>query len=271
MKPISTKCKICNQSSIYIFSKLILNKHKINYFLCPSCDFLQTEKPYWLDQAYDNAITSTDIGLVNRNIVYSNLVEYIINQNFKNSRKFLDFAGGYGMFTRLMRDKGFNFYHHDDFCNNLFAQHFTLNDLPSNKRKFELITAFELMEHLENPYDTLNKIFALTNNFLFSTELIPNTDIDKWWYLGTEHGQHISFYTPKSLQIIATKFNKKVYSYNNYLHIFTNIKNPTFVEIDSPIKKTLKKLLSHFDNNQKLPSLTQPDYTKIKKMISHEI
>ncbi len=37
---------------------------------------------------------------------------------------FLDYAGGYGVFTRLMRDIGFDFYWHDPYTQNLFANGF---------------------------------------------------------------------------------------------------------------------------------------------------
>jgi hypothetical protein len=54
----------------------------------------------------------------------------------------------------MMRDKGFNFYLHDTFCNNLFAKHFDISDLP-NYNSFDLLTAFEVFEYLENPIDEL--------------------------------------------------------------------------------------------------------------------
>jgi hypothetical protein len=206
------------------FSKDILKKYKVTYFQCASCGFLQTEKPYWLDESYSSAITSLDIGLVNRNIKYADIIEDILYNNFNIKSKFLDFAGGYGMFTRIMRDKGFDFYHEDKHCENIFAKYFTINDLKTENKKFELVTAFELMEHVENPFKELDYIFSMTNSFLFSTELIPILDLESWWYLGGEHGQHISFYTTRSIEEIARRYNKKYYT-NGYMHLLTNKKD----------------------------------------------
>lgn len=112
-------CKICNTKSKKIFKKKILDKYNAAYYQCPNCGFIQIEKPFWLNEAYSSAITSVDVGLVDRNIRFSNMVEDIILRNFNRNAKFLDFAGGYGLFTRIMRDKGFNFYREDKYCENL--------------------------------------------------------------------------------------------------------------------------------------------------------
>ena len=180
-------CKVCGSETVKLFSKKVLDKYDVSYYWCSGCGFMQTEKPYWLPEAYSSAIASVDVGLVNRNIQFSNVIEDIIYKYFDKHGKFLDFAGGYGLFVRIMRDKGFDFYRKDKYCENLFAKHFDINDLPDTNQKFELITAFEFMEHSENPFKELNWILSMADSFLFSTELIPNQDVENWWYLGAEH------------------------------------------------------------------------------------
>lgn len=257
-------CKVCNLKMNKIFTQRILGKHNISYFHCNNCGFLQTEKPYWLDESYSIAITSLDIGLVNRNIQYSNVVENILYKYFDKNAKFLDFAGGYGMFTRIMRDKGFDFYHEDKHCDNLFAKHFEIGDLKKEDKKFELVTAFELMEHIENPFKELDYIFSITDNFLFSTELIPAQELEKWWYLGVEHGQHISFYTKKCLGEIAKKYGKKYYT-NGCLHFMTDKKYLNiFLEKDNA-EKAWDKFFKKKDNQSvKLSPRTQDDFEFVK-------
>ncbi|MGD1699641.1 methyltransferase domain-containing protein [Dapis sp. BLCC M229] len=71
----------------------------------------------------------------------------IIDQLFNPEGKFLDFGGGYGLFTRLMRDIKYKFYWQDKYCKNLFAQN--LKAIP--EQKYELVTAFEVLEYLVNP------------------------------------------------------------------------------------------------------------------------
>jgi hypothetical protein len=40
---------------------------------------------------------------------------------------------------------------------------------------------------------------------MFSTLLVPEPapKLEDWWYYGLEHGQHIAFYTRKSLAVLA--------------------------------------------------------------------
>jgi len=244
----NNQCKICGAERSKIFSKRFLEKYDVSFFECQDCGFIQTEKPYWLKEAYSSAITSTDVGLVHRNVMYSDVIEKIIYRHFDKNNRFLDFAGGYGLFTRLMRDKGLNFWREDKFCKNLFAKFFDIENLSENERKFELVTAFEMMEHIENPYKELDKIFSMTDNFLFSTELVPENDLEGWWYLGAEHGQHISFFTDKSLKKIAERYGGTYYP-SGSLHFIGRKKTNIFEGMEKyalPSGKLESKMWSDF-------------------------
>ena len=103
---------------------------------------------------------------------------------------FVDYGGGYGMFVRLMHDLVVNFYWYDKYCENLFA-----NGFEANEKKYRALTAFELFEHLPEPYDDIEKMLHFSNNIIFSTELIPEniSSIKDRSYFSTTTGQHISF------------------------------------------------------------------------------
>lgn len=258
-------CKICGSKREKIFTKKILGKYDTSYFKCLNCGFIQTEKPYWLKESYSSAITSVDVSLVNRNIMYSNVVEDIIYEYFDPRKRFLDFAGGYGMFTRIMRDKGFDFYRSDKYCENLFAKYFDINDLSEKDRKFELVTAFEFMEHIEDPCQELRHIFSMANSFLFATELIPSKNIDDWWYLGTEHGQHISFYTKTSLEKIAQKYDKNFYTNGSALHVITNKENFKLFKKTDFWSQFIRALKTKYRPIKKMPPRTWQDFEMIVK------
>ena len=115
------KCKICSNNTMNLFSAKILNKYNIRYYCCPLCGFLQTEEAYWRKEAYKNPINITDAGIMSRNIGLSQITTIIIYYLFDKRGKFLDFAGGYGIFTRLMRDIGFDFYWYDPYSINLIV------------------------------------------------------------------------------------------------------------------------------------------------------
>ena len=117
-------CKICTQQPKQIFKGKILNKYDINYFYCEHCGFLQTEEPYWLEEAYNESINVSDTGYMQRNINLSQKLTILLALFFDKNGKFLDYAGGYGVFVRMMRDIGFDFYWDDKYTTNLFARGF---------------------------------------------------------------------------------------------------------------------------------------------------
>jgi hypothetical protein len=140
---------------------------------------------------------------------------------FLKSSRHLDYGGGYGILTRLMRDIGFDSFWFDPYTPNLFAQGFDY----IHNLKIDVLTSFESFEHFINPIDDIEKILAISRNVIFSTQLLPTPTPKpgEWWYYGLEHGQHVSFYSHDTLNFIAKNFNLNVYSYNN-VHIFTDKK-----------------------------------------------
>lgn len=254
------KCKICDSNSEKIFEKTVLQKYKSFYYRCSNCSFVQTDEPIWLKEAYESAITSLDIGLANRNIILRNEIRRIIDNHFPKAKLFLDYAGGYGMFVRLMRDIGFDFYRQDDYCENIFANYFDLTDVKISQ--FDIVTGFEVLEHFNNPLEEIKKIFSYSETAIFSTELSPelNDDIEKWWYITPETGQHIAFYTKKSMQIIAQKFGKNYYCRNGNIHIFTPLELNDF---QVKRKKYFGIKMKFPDAKIKRESLTDKDYQYI--------
>lgn len=256
-------CNICKRGSSYIFSASILGKHNGQYYRCDYCGFIQTEEPYWLEEAYSSAITSLDIGLISRNITLFPITSALISQNFNPDAIFLDYGGGYGMFTRLMRDNGFDFYRQDLFCENLFAKHFDSSDLQTGV-KFELLTAFEVFEHLPKPCESLRSMLDHSDSIFFSTELVPTgvKTRDDWWYFMPETGQHISLYTSQSLNYLAKKNNLNYYSNNRNLHLFTAKKLNTSL-FKLLMNYRVAKLVNMLNGNRK--GLLSKDYDLILK------
>tara|TARA_B100000900_G_C20536540_1_gene698634 strand:+ start:374 stop:1153 length:780 start_codon:yes stop_codon:yes gene_type:complete len=217
------ECKICNNTSEMFHKNKILNKYNISYFQCPSCGFVQTEEPYWLNESYNEAISLSDTGIMARNIVFTKLATIVLSMLLDKNGEFLDYGGGYGIFTRLMRDNGFNYFWHDKHAENLVARGF---EGKIRNKKYDGITSFENFEHFENPLKEIERIFSLTDFVLFSTDLIsvPAPKTEKWWYYCLEHGQHVSLFSNKSLQYIANKYNYNFISNGTNIHIFSKKK-----------------------------------------------
>ena len=142
------KCPVCNGDREFSFKETLLNKYSVSYCICNKCGLLQTENPYWLDEAYDDAIALTDTGLVQRNIMLASKTAAALYFSLNIKGKCLDIAGGYGMLVRLMRDFGFDFYWEDKYCSNILAKGFEVADANDD---FDALTAFEVMEHVHDP------------------------------------------------------------------------------------------------------------------------
>ncbi len=258
------KCKICNTKTDKIFQTRILDKYDINYFKCSNCKFVQTEKVFWLEEAYKNPMNYTDTGVMLRNIRFSKIVTSIILLFFKKNYVFLDYAGGYGVFTRLMRDIGFDFYWNDPYTKNVLSRGFE----QKKNVKYDVVTTFESFEHFDEPLKEIEGILDISKNIIFSTELIPDKTPDPniWWYYGKEHGQHIALYSNDTLQYIANKYNLNFYSLGN-IHFFSerklNILSSLFLKIK--YSKHILYLLS-YPLQLSLTTKTMTDMEDLKRI-----
>lgn len=213
-------CKICNNPTVPIFKEQVLHKYEVQYYQCTTCNFIQTTTPYWLNEAYESAINNNDTGILLRNERFRKIVTVLIIFVFGKSNKYLDYAGGYGIFTRMMRDIGFDYYWVDEYAKNLVSIGFE----HKQKQTYSAITAFEVFEHLDNPHEKLADMLTYSDTIIFSTELVPNQTPDKnWWYYAFTHGQHIAFYHYKSLQHLAGVYGLNLYSNGSNFHVFTKI------------------------------------------------
>lgn len=115
--------------------------------------------------------------------------------------KYIDYGGGFGIFTRLMRDIGFDFYWYDPYTKNEVANCFEAN----LNEKYDVLTIFEGFEHFTHPQEDLEKMLQLADTIIFSTTLVPKEtpNTNNWWYYWFEHGQHIALYSKESLISLA--------------------------------------------------------------------
>jgi hypothetical protein len=196
------KCRICGGVTNHVFTAKVMNRYDASYRSCSKCDYLACESPHWLTEAYAQPITSADTGLMARNIDLSRKISVLIDSLFDSSANYLDYAGGYGVFTRLMRDIGYKFYHHDIYTENIFAKNYEWD----KEKLISGITCFECLEHLENPLLEIRKLRDIAPLLIFSTtplhKPIPSLD---WDYYAFDHGQHISFYSPRTIQALGSQ------------------------------------------------------------------
>ncbi len=265
--------RLTGEEASPLFSALVLNRYEVTYYQCVRTGFIQTDHPFWLEEAYSSAITALDLGIVSRNIDKGALTRQVVGRGLPEATRFLDFGGGYGMFTRLMRDHGFDFTHFDAHCDNLFAREYQSDALGAG-RKYDLVTAWEVMEHLIDPTETLAQLLGVADSVLFSTELVPRPTprrVEDWWYFAPETGQHISFYTREALEYLASRSGCYLHTDGSTNHLMTRRRLRGTPFRDSHLQRIRRKLARAIaPRESSRQSLLAPDFEAARKRLAAE-
>jgi hypothetical protein len=250
---IDTNCRLCGGPAIYLQTGELLDV-RAAYFECPDCGYVQTETPYWLDRAYAEAINESDTGIMVRNQSNARIALATMAMLGKLDGVLVDYAGGYGILVRMLRDYGINALWSDRYSQNIMARGFE-----HTIEKSDLVTAFEVFEHFVHPAEEMDELLAIAPNVLFSTEIItdPAPKQDEWWYYGSEHGQHIGFFRVKTLEKLARDRGKFLLSNGVSHHLITDRPiNQVVWRVMIRINRIMPFLLRH-----KLTTKTWLDHT----------
>ena len=210
-------CRACGAPSADLWRGPLLDL-SVRYMECGRCGYVQTEQPYWLDRAYARSVNDSDTGILARNLTNLRVVLATQAAMGKLHGRVVDYAGGYGILTRLLRDHGVEALWSDRFSENLLARGFE-----HNGESADLITAFEAFEHFVDPGLELDKMMAIAPNILLSTSIIPDPvpRAGEWWYYGSEHGQHIGFFKVRTLDALAKSRGRHLASDGHTYHLMT--------------------------------------------------
>lgn len=202
-----TRCRLCASSVVACGEQRIL-RYDVTVFLCPECDLLQTQKPHWLDEAYSTALTLLDTGAAQRSQITVGVTLGIASiLGIRRSSRCLDFGGGHGLFVRMMRDRGYDFRWVDRYAENMFARGFTGNPAASH----DLVTSFEVFEHLVDVAGDLDLLFRPRHRYILVGTLLHHGYDERWWYFSNETGQHVSFFSPRTMRFVADRYRYQVF------------------------------------------------------------
>lgn len=220
-------CRLCGGQAALRFERMVLNRHRAGFYRCDDCGLTQTSEPEWLAEAYQHAIHPTDTGILARNLGARRVVATFLELAGARDRPCLDYAGGYGIFVRLMRDVGFPFHWWDPYAENLLARGWEWSD--DLGRPFAC-TAFEVLEHFVRPLEEFQKIAAFGAELIVtSTELAPAPGpAADWHYLSVESGQHVSFYQPRTLERLGREAGYPFVLTGPYLQVFARAPFPAW-------------------------------------------
>ena len=205
----------------------------IDYYLCPDCGFcfapdFASRSPAWFkENIYNGDYAKYDPEALGARAAYS--ARMLINA-YSFARKdiwHLDYGCGKGHLTQLLQKAGFDSTGYDPFYH--VAE-------PSPLNKFNLITAYEVFEHVPWPLDLLDTLLFYLENpgvIIFSTlvsdgEIVPGLPLD-WWYAAPRNG-HISLFSTKSLQHLAASRGLTLYSMAPGVHALWR-ELPTWAEV----------------------------------------
>jgi hypothetical protein len=212
-------CKVCESATEHFGELKVLQTFDARYLRCTRCGFVFVERPTWLEQAYELPIAAADTGIAVRNLRFADLVGTLIDLALPRTGRCIDFGGGAGLFVRLMRDRGYDFYRQDKYCDNIFAVGF---DATPDQR-FDFATSIEVLEHIVEPMTVLQQLADLAPTVLIGTEQLPavRNRPGEWWYYAPEGGQHVSFFSARALQIAAERLRMHLASNGRGVHVFS--------------------------------------------------
>jgi hypothetical protein len=196
------QCRLCEATADFAFTCRVMDRYNVGYFRCTDCGSLQSEAPYWLDEAYAGGhLADVDAGPVVRSLE-SQAIVYTLARFLRMPRtaSVLDIGGGNGLLCRLLRDAGFDARVSDSYAANDLARGFDDDGTTP-----DIITAVEVAEHLADPRSDMKGILGRgAKACVLSTDVYTGQGPD-WWYINPATGQHVFFYSARGMAVLAAR------------------------------------------------------------------
>lgn len=213
-------CKVCEGTALYHFHGDLLERYRVAYYLCQKCGLLASEEPYWLQEAHTaDRLPIQDDDFLQRHGAFRDFVALLLRNLFDDKAKFLDYGGGYGLFVRMMRDAGFDFYWQDDVFHNLFAHGCEAVDGDT----YGLVTVLDRFQQFVDPVQEVTWIFERSDCLLFTVNLLPDPipPSNSWEGYRLDGGREIVFYSMESLQALAKRLDLALLSNGVHTHMLS--------------------------------------------------
>jgi SAM-dependent methyltransferase len=192
----------------------------VAYCLCPSCGFcFAPEFLAWEASDFAKYIYNGDYERVDpdckgeRQKDQIEVLERLLGGG-KDRISHVDYGAGLGLLSGQLAERGWQSTAYDPY----------LNRGRKPAQRFDLVTAFEVFEHVPHPNALMDDIQSLLKQdglLLFSTILSdglirPSSPLD-WWYAAPRNG-HISLYSAKSLRLLMERHGFQLVSLSSGYH-----------------------------------------------------
>jgi hypothetical protein len=209
----SDSCRLCAAPARKIFERMLLGKYLVSYYRCEGCGALQTEKPYWLAEAYDERNERFDTGQVQRCLGNAAFLQAMLKA-MPECRKLIDVGCGSGLTVRLLRDVGVDAWGYDSYA----VPRLCIGFRAAGIEACDAINLCEVAEHLDEPGAAMAQIFSSGAKLIVVQTVGWDGNPDpNWNYLAPEHGQHVFFWSPGAFDYLARKYGKTCFSLNGYV------------------------------------------------------
>lgn len=217
MNHVHTHCILCSSTELKPLSRYY-EQHSL--IKCGNCSLVFAEKipsieelnSHYSAYSYDNHATISTSTLKS----YSDLLDEM--EPFRSNNRLLDTGCGRGWFLVEAKKRGWEVYGTEysdkavELCekNGINMKHGQLNAALFEAGYFDVITSFEVIEHINNPLEDL----AYISSFLRSGGLFycttPNFNSIMRYYLKEkynviEYPEHLTYYTKKTLSAAIEK------------------------------------------------------------------
>ncbi len=204
-------CLICGSNTREILAGKIIY-HKCNY-----CEFIFKDDKYIISKDEELCIYNRHNNSIDDIKYVAYFKKFIDNAiiPFFDKGFGLDFGSGPSpVFSMIMkRDYGFDMDIYD---------YFYQREKVYEGKKYDFITSTEVFEHLRNPIDyfELMKKHLKKNGYLCLMTLFHHNDDEKfvkWHYIRDK--SHISFYSKKTIEVIAEMVSFEIVYFDDYRYI----------------------------------------------------
>lgn len=196
----------------------------IYYAICRSCQFCFAPAMHrWTPQDFERHVYNDDYAIFDPDYqeVRPKAQVDLLLANFSDmasDHAHLDYGSGNGLLSSLLCDHGWKSTAWDPFTDKTVS----ITTLGT----FDLITAFEVFEHVPDISGLMNNLVRLStaeSMIFFSTAISdghihPTRRLD-WWYAAPRNG-HISLFSRRSLATLAARYQFNFVSFNNNFHAF---------------------------------------------------